>query len=143
MSLLQAILSLSIVLQAVLFFLSIRNLRQKNYQRRIHYYLYLFGAFVWEDMVVISAVLFIASIILFFLNNLTHTLVFILLFIIMRTIGEMIYSLFQQFHQPGYRPFDYGLKNLGNVSIHIIYQVKAVAVITLATFLLYLALHTS
>lgn len=47
------------------------------------------------------------------------------IFISVRFTGEMIYWLLQQFGSKTYRPYDYGLSNLSNDAIYIIYQLTS------------------
>lgn len=138
MSWIQFFLSVFILLQIVLFVVSFKKLHSKNYSRKIVYPLYVFGAFVWEDMFVLSLFWTISSMVLIYLNNLRLTLTLVLIFIIFREFGEMIYSLLQQFNVKNHRPYDFELKGLNNESVHIIYQVAAMSILVLAMFFLYI-----
>lgn len=46
---------------------------------------------------------------------------------LIRALGEMFYWLLQQFGPRKYRPYDFGLKNLDNNAIYILYQLFAFA----------------
>ncbi len=140
MSLLQSFLLINIVLQLALFYLSLKKLSVDKYFRKTHAWLFLLGAYVWDDMLPISLFWLVSSIILFFLNDLKSTLVLILLFFILRWFYEVFYWFFQQFHTDNTRPNDFGLKNLPNQNIYIIYQVINLCQATLAIFLLYVVL---
>lgn len=63
-------------------------------------------------------------------------------YIFLRFLGEMIYWLLHQFSDRGYRPHDFGFKNLNNHALYILYQTFAllgmmvgIVVILLALFL--------
>ncbi len=43
-------------------------------------------------------------------------------YIAVRHLGEMMYWFAHQFNERKYRPYDFGLKNLDNHAIYIIYQ---------------------
>lgn len=140
MSLLQALLLINIVLQLTLFYFAIKKLSVDKYYRKTMTVLFPFGAYVWDDMLPISAFWVISSAILYFLNDLKLTLVLILLFFILRWFYEVFYWFFQQFHTDNTRPNDFGLKKLPNQNIYIIYQVINLCQATLGIFLLYLVL---
>jgi hypothetical protein len=42
-------------------------------------------------------------------------------------MGEMIYWLLQQFGTRKYRPYDFGLKNIDNNGIYIMYQLLSLS----------------
>lgn len=63
--------------------------------------------------------------ILVFLNSTKWGLLMLGIFIAIRQLGEMIYWLLQQFGDKKYRPYDFGLNNLDNNAIHILYQTFA------------------
>lgn len=137
MSWLQAVLVVNIVLQLGLFIIAVRKLRG-GYLLKTHPYLFIFGSFVWEDSLVLSLFWLISSFLLLYLDSLKALIVLILIFLVVRSIGELLYSLFQQFKTDGHRPYDYGFKKIDRKNIFIIYQVLALSVITLSLFLLYL-----
>jgi hypothetical protein len=62
-------------------------------------------------------------------------------FIAIRYFGEMIYWIFQQFGDQKYRPHDFGLKNLDNKAIYILYQLISLAWIIFATIMLIIILY--
>lgn len=64
------------------------------------------------------------------------SLILLLVFLFLRFFFETIYWLFQQFSSQSYRPFDFGLKNLSNNSIYIIYQLTSTVSATLFLSLL-------
>jgi hypothetical protein len=115
-----------------------KKLRSGRYARKIIYPLFVFGAFVWEDMLVFSVFWTISSLILWYLNNFKLTLVLVLLFVIFRGFGEMVYSLLGQFVAKHHRPYDFGFAALSDESIYILYQVAELSIVTLAAFCLYL-----
>jgi len=63
-------------------------------------------------------------------------LIIILVFISLRFFFETIYWLLQQFSDKTYRPYDYGLNNLSNNSIYILYQLTSIVSATLFLSLL-------
>ncbi len=56
-------------------------------------------------------------------------------FYAIRQLGEMVFWLFQQFHDHTYRPYDFGLSLLNTHSIYILYQVSACVQATIGTVL--------
>lgn len=64
------------------------------------------------------------------------SLILLLLFLSLRFFFETIYWLLQQFSHNSYRPFDFGLKNLSNNSIYILYQLTSTISATLFLSLL-------
>jgi hypothetical protein len=63
-----------------------------------------------------------ALILLFGFLSLEFMLVMIGLYIAIRSLGEMIFWMFQQFGPRTYRPYDFGLAKLDNHAIYIMYQ---------------------
>lgn len=47
------------------------------------------------------------------------------MYVMLRSLGEMVYWFLQQFVGGKYRPFDYGLRNLDNNAIYILYQLMS------------------
>lgn len=137
---LRSLLLISIIVQSYIFYISFRKLRKKDFHSIITPLLFLIGAFVWEDALIISFFWIIGGIILFFLNSWNFTLILLLLFIIIRKFIEVIYWLFQQFNNTGFRPYDFGFKNLNNNSIYIIYQMFSFCIVVLSLFLLIIIL---
>jgi hypothetical protein len=60
-------------------------------------YLFFIGAFVWGDLLILGPFWVIVSLISIFLNNWTLFLLFISLFWVIRSLGETIYWLNEQF----------------------------------------------
>ncbi len=58
----------------------------------------------------------------------------------LRNMGEMMYWFLQQFGKKTYRPYDFGLINLDNNALYIIYQTFALSMTTLGVFLIYLVI---
>ena len=56
------------------------------------------------------------------LMNRELAIIVFVVFFSLRQIGEMFYWLMQQFSNTGYRPYDFGFKNLNNKAIYVIYQ---------------------
>jgi hypothetical protein len=60
-------------------------------------YLFFIGAFVWGDLLILGPFWIIVSLISIFLNNWTLFLLFCSLFWVIRSLGETIYWLNEQF----------------------------------------------
>lgn len=76
--------------------------------------------FVKGDSLVLVPFFFI--VLLFGFISLDFMFVMIGLFITFRSMGEMVFWMFQQFGPRTYRPFDFGLTQLDNNAVYIIYQ---------------------
>lgn len=81
--------------------------------------------FVKGDMIVLIPLF--CLILLSYLISLKFMLIMIGVYIAARHFFEVIYWLLQQFGDHKYRPYDYGLKNLDNNAIYILYQLLATA----------------
>lgn len=55
------------------------------------------------------------------------------LFLVFRSLGEMMYWLLQQFGDKKYRPYDFGFKKLDNNGIYIIYQLTSLITLVLSS----------
>lgn len=84
---------------------------------------------------------FAAIILLFGFISIDFMIILIGLFIAFRGFGEMMFWMLQQFGARSYRPSDFGLHQLDNNAIYIIYQllglVSAVAGTALVLMILY------
>lgn len=76
--------------------------------------------FIKGDALVI--VPFFIIVLLFGFISLDFMLVMIGIYIALRSLGEMIFWMLQQFGPRTYRPADFGLAQLDNNAIYIIYQ---------------------
>ncbi|MFW5703365.1 MAG: hypothetical protein ACOCXQ_00850 [Patescibacteria group bacterium] len=76
--------------------------------------------FVKGDALVI--VPFFLIVLIFGFLSLEFMMVMIGLYIAVRSLGEMVFWMFQQFGPRSYRPYDFGLTKLDNNAIYIIYQ---------------------
>lgn len=76
--------------------------------------------FVKGDTLIIAP--FLVFILLFGFLSLEFMGVMIGIFLAIRSFGEMIFWMFQQFGPRTYRPYDFGLSQLDNNAIYIIYQ---------------------
>ncbi len=141
MSNLQTVLIAYLILQVFLFIISFIKLKSSSYKMVLTPEFYPLLAFVWEDMIIISFFSIIASPILIYLNSLKYTFIIILIAMMVRLTGEAIYCFLQQFIPSGFRPHDFGFKNLNNNSIFIFWQVIALCLVILAGFLLVLVLQ--
>lgn len=57
------------------------------------------------------------------------------LYMMFRSLGEIIYWFSQQFYVKQYRPHDFGFKNLTNDAIYILYQLVSLVHVVLSAFL--------
>jgi hypothetical protein len=122
---LRILLLANILLHSTLIYLAITKLKSVNYHRVTLPLAHLFGAYVWEDVLVLSPFWLVSSLVLIYYNSPKLTLVLVLLFVAFRLIFETFYWLFQQFNNTGYRPHDFGFTHLHRQNIYIIYQVMA------------------
>ncbi len=81
--------------------------------------------FVKGDLLILLPVLFVILLVGFF--SLKLMLILLGSYIAVRYLGEMMYWLLQQFGDRTYRPADFGLKNLDNHAIYVLYQTIAIA----------------
>ena len=83
-------------------------------------YLRYLLVFVKGDALVILP--FFALVFLFGFISLEFMVIMIGIYIAVRSFGEMIFWMLQQFGPRTYRPFDFGLNQLDNNAIYILYQ---------------------
>lgn len=76
--------------------------------------------FIKGDSIVLIP--FMAIVLLFGFISIDFMLILIGLFIAFRSFGEMIFWMLQQFGGRQYRPYDFGLAQLDNNAVYIIYQ---------------------
>lgn len=97
--------------------------------------------FIKGDLLVIFPFLIFLMILLYL--NLEIGIIVAAVFFSLRQIGEMFYWIMQQFSSTGYRPYDFGLKNVSNKGIYIVYQllnlIAATAGIGILIYLLILS----
>jgi hypothetical protein len=139
-----------LILIALLFCLSLIKLRQSN--GKIHFiYSWAFplGAFVWEDLLVFSLLNILATIITLFFRDVRIFYLFFLMFWVVRSLGETIYWMLQQFLEPNkpphneYHRFDKLKKAFGNLEyqsffilLQVMYQAITVIALVLIVYLL-------
>lgn len=70
------------------------------------------------------------------LISLKLMLILVAAYVAVRNFGEMIYWICQQFGKREYRPNDFGLKNLDNNAIYIIYQTFSLVLVVISISLL-------
>ena len=100
------------------------GMAKKIFYEPVHPIFNVFQIFVKGDALVIAP--FVCVIVLIGLLHSWVMSAFIMsVFYAVRQFGEMIYWLFQQFHDHSYRPYDFGLTMLNTHSIYILYQVSA------------------
>jgi hypothetical protein len=87
---------------------------------------WLNGAFIVGDMVILSLFFFIASLVLFFVNDLRYTLLTYLVFLLVRSSGEVLYWLNYQFASTHPHPvrnqFLFITGELDEKNVYILYQ---------------------
>ena len=117
------------VLLSLLFFsliilscLKIRHLRGNI--KFIYHWGFLFGVFVWEDLLVISIYCLIGSLSALIFQQNRIGLLFFVVFWIVRSAGEALYFFLQQFIQPKHDPhfIDEHFKFLRKVFGKLAYQ---------------------
>jgi hypothetical protein len=97
---------------------------KKLFYEPVHPLFNVLQIFVKGDALIIAP--FLCGIVLVGLLYSWPLSIFIMsVFYAVRQFGEMIYWLFQQFHDHSYRPYDFGLTLLNTHSIYILYQVSA------------------
>ncbi|MDD3648410.1 MAG: hypothetical protein PHS44_08005 [Candidatus Dojkabacteria bacterium] len=132
------------VLSSVFFILSYLKVRNSGDGWNLILWGSMWGAFIWEDLLILSVYNVVASIIVLILKDNRYVFVFGLFFWLIRSLGEVQYWFLQQFNQPVGFPHnqydwkDNGLQRtlLGDLSdqnYFIIYQVsmQVIAVICL------------
>ena len=67
----------------------------------------------------------------FFFFSIRLAIIILGIYLSVRYLGEMIYWLLHQFGEKTYRPYDFGLKELDNNAIYILYQLLAIINITI------------
>lgn len=100
--------------------------------------------FVWGDALVIFPFLvLILSAYLFGLGSNEFFLILLGVCFAVRSCGEMLYWMHQQFGEKKYRPRDFGFTQLGNNAIYILYQllvsVQAAVWISFVIYILHYA----
>src|SRR5436309_1301906 len=85
----------------------------------------LFHFYVRGDLLVLLPLVVLIVILSFF--SVKFAILMAGVYITVRQFGEVIYWFSQQFHERIYRPYDFGLKNLDNHAIYILYQTTAIA----------------
>lgn len=85
-------------ISSILFFIkSLRQIKNKKNVYGVTTYLFFLGAFVWGDMVILGPFWIIVSLVSLILNNWYLFLLFVSVFWVIRSLGEMIYWLNEQF----------------------------------------------
>lgn len=133
---------------AILSYFKIRNSNDKT--GFIYQWGFLFGAFVWEDLFLISSFTFLACIFILAVRDIRIGLLIFTIFWVVRCTGESIYFFFQQFIQPKFMPhaigphLDTNLRTIfGKISnqkaymlMQVFYQLLAVVALCFFVFLI-------
>ncbi len=91
-------------------------------------------SFVWGDVLVLGPL--VAGIIVVFIFDLRLGISVYLLLFFLRYFVEIFYWLGQQFGPRTYRPEDFGLKQLDNNAIYIIYQLMSMVMAIISGIIL-------
>lgn len=111
---------------------------------------FLIGAWVWEDVFVLSFLHILFALLTIIFNDLRVGLLCLLVFWAVRNLGEAIYYMLQQFIQPKFHPhyineqFSILRKIFGNISdqkCFILIQVFFQSLLTLSIILLFLLIR--
>jgi hypothetical protein len=113
-----------------------RKINTEWFFKNTPFFLKLLFVYVNGDILVLLPFLFINLILAFFSWKLALSL--FLIYAAIRNFGEMIYWLLQQFGGRKYRPYDFGLTDLDNNAIYILYQTFSLALCVISIFLLFL-----
>lgn len=90
-----------------LFLISFKKIyNSKNRFGFIYFWGFIFGAFVWEDLLLISLFSLAVTILTIFLRDLRIGLLIFLIYWIVRPAGETLYFFMQQFLRPDHSPHD-------------------------------------
>lgn len=92
-----------IVLNFLIFLKGLYEVKKRN-PYGLTKYLFFIGAFVWGDVLVLGPFWIIASLVSLFLNNWYLFLLFVSLFWVIRSLGETIYWLNEQFAEKNRNP---------------------------------------
>lgn len=137
-----------VITNLLLFFFSIFRIKKSQTNVRFIYsWGFLFGAFVWEDLMIFSFFHFLSTSIALLLNDFRFFLLFFLTFWLVRSLGETLYFFLQQFIRPKHHPHEiskhfklikFFLGNVSNQKSFIIVQVFQQIVATISLSLLIL-----
>lgn len=95
--------------------------------------------FIWGDSLIMFPLILLTILLAIFSPKIGF--IFYLLLVTIRFFIEIFYWLFQQFGPKTYRPYDFGLKKLGNNSIYILYQLGSTAIVFLSIIILTKIIH--
>ena len=121
--------------------------KSKNVVGFTYFKTFLIGAWVWEDVFILSFLHILLSLLTIIFNDLRVGLLCLLVFWTVRSLGEAIYYMLQQFIQPKFHPhfineqFSVLRKLFGNISdqkCFILIQVFFQSLLTLSLILLIL-----
>lgn len=130
-----------VALHAILLILSYRKIRGSRQNIAFIYrWAMFFGAFVWEDLLVFSALNVAGALIVLATRDIRIGLVLLGIFWVVRSTGEAAYFMLQQFLQPKHHPHEidghFGLLRavFGNISkqqcfilMQVFHQVHVIA----------------
>lgn len=88
-----------LILQVILFVLAFYKVfKSKERLEFIYKWAWPFGAFVWEDLLVFSFFNIFFSTVVYILDDIKVGIIFLLVFFVVRSVGETIYYFLQQFN---------------------------------------------
>lgn len=92
------------LLSLIFFIKSLREIRNKKNAYGLTPYLFFLGSFVWGDMIILGPFWILVSIVSTILNNFNLFLLFTSIFWTIRSLGEVIYWLNEQFAEKKHNP---------------------------------------
>lgn len=108
---LYAILVIWTSIHLILLLLSLNKIKNSgNEVKFIYSWGFIFGAFVWEDLIVFSILNIGISLLVLIVRNLLPGLILLTVFWLVRSAGETAYFMFQQFIQPKHHPHEISLQ---------------------------------
>ncbi|HSW97044.1 MAG TPA: hypothetical protein VLF89_04435 [Candidatus Saccharimonadales bacterium] len=139
------------LIQLTFFILSLTRIRNsKEHIGFIYSWAFVFGAFVWEDLLVFSFFNFLVILYVLLIKDIRQGLLIFTAFWMIRSAGETLYFFMQQFTQPLHYPHDIHwhfsvmqklFGKISNQKCFIILQVMFQIVMVLAVSILILLLQ--
>lgn len=100
-------LTLFALIHITFFIISFRNIRNSDeHVGFIYSWAFVFGAFVWEDLLIFSLFNFLVALYVLLVQDIRQGLVMFTVFWMVRSAGETLYFFMQQFTQPLHYPHD-------------------------------------
>lgn len=130
----QVVVFLFLLINVALFFISLTNVTKRRKAFNPIIYAYIIGVFVWGDALIICPFWVFISSFSLLLNSWYLFLLFICIFWVVRSMGETIYWLNQQFSNITRNPPEklMGYRYFGNESIWFAYQLVHQCVVVIS-----------